>query len=392
MQQPRQLPSTPARLLWEAADFPDTERPVEPIDGPCYWCGHPLDGEGVPVSVALASFADHAFARCQTSNHICLACNYVMSGTPPKTFRMWSCLWREDGLHKGEGNSKVHESVRVPGLSMLGKDNFWPILETLILPPDCMWFATLALTGQIHTLTYGHINNGSKAWSVRMERDTIVSTPKQLAFVLWHINALYGAGFSRTEIELGQVYSIVKNGEAPWRYHNQFLAKYRGGALFALACNFLRKEGYERINAIILNAGLSPANGQLKPTNGHNRRCASLWGVRSGGWGDSGLCGCDAHDRAIFGPVCISGERGCGSCDAEHRREVVGACDTPSVGDHGQREQGEDQTPGLVGESQNRAGDGGGFRGRIQSPRVGHVPKTANRRPANPVQQLSLFD
>lgn len=200
-------------------------------DALCYTCGGACTSGQATGKAIGPNFTSQAEARAPWSEWVCAGCLAVMAGKPSKDNppqRMFSHAWSErDGWHR------------------FNKSETAPAWRYLLDPPDCRWFLALADSGQIHLLPFTPVNEGTGAWQIRMERETVAAEPLHFARVAYRAAALYVAGYTREHILTGQpdVNALHRAGVDVWREHDQHLRAVRGGPVLRLAASLLRKEG-----------------------------------------------------------------------------------------------------------------------------------------------------
>jgi len=232
-------------LLWRAAGRPDPRRKTFAAQGQCYWCADRIDGQACKVDdVITDSFTDQDQAFARSSQWLCIACAWAMTGRPPDTLRMWSLAYREDGATM----PAHHEACSVlPALSNVTAQNkadpsvFRGMLRS---PPSIgQWFVSIADSGQVHVLPFAPVNSGSGRYGVRFERNTVWAYPADYVRVDDAYGALMAAGFSKGEIESGEPYvsRISANGSA-WSRHFPTIRPHLNSGLLGLISFLIRKD------------------------------------------------------------------------------------------------------------------------------------------------------
>jgi len=234
---------SPTQIIWEALGRPEQERPAEESYSNCALCGASCNGIGVTFKNGISdSFSDYRDLESPGGTHCCEACVWSMQGRPPKTIRMWSILWREDGLVPP---SREGCPWQVPGVHMSNKADLTAFFQVLLNPPRCKWIMTLADSGQIHLLPFAKVNMPTaKSWTIRLERNDIKCNREDFPMIVSHAEALYRAGFVKDDIMYGQPQSsmIYKRGINIWKEHGGALKPWFGSKQLELATFFLRKE------------------------------------------------------------------------------------------------------------------------------------------------------
>lgn len=229
-------------LAWQSAGRPSSARgKIILDDGPCAVCAGRLDRK-VSASVALprSSFSGQDALAVPTSDKVCEACAWSMEGRPPKTLRMWSVVYREDGRSCASAATAPDLGPRV---CLINKADPAPALDVLLAPPVGPWFCALADSGKIHVLPYATVNHGRGRWVVRFERENIPGTSRGLASKVYHAAHLLRAGFSKRDVSSREPSParVAKLGIDLWREHVTALGP-RPDALERLAIFLLRKE------------------------------------------------------------------------------------------------------------------------------------------------------
>ena len=236
---------SPSNIVWEAIGKPGTTKPIVTTQGICAVCGIPINGECVLIENAFGdNFTERQYILYSSHVHVCLACIWAMSGRPSKTnspVRMYSILYREDVNNWNSSELAPNSNGAIKFANKSDLDYFW---MTLVKPPCCKWFLSLADSGKIHTLPNTKVNHDNVSWTIRFERQTITSTPKLLGNILFHTMSLYAGKFSVQDIVGMNPHPsvIAKNGVSLWREHIEPLKPFRGSALIDLATFFLRKD------------------------------------------------------------------------------------------------------------------------------------------------------
>lgn len=233
---------TPARILWNAAGRPDPGKPRTSYSGPCYLCGYSCDREGIPTKHSIPdTFTDQHRAASVESPCVCVPCGWSIAGQPPNTLRLWSWAWREDGSLQTTAEKCLW---RWPGVHACNKADASVLVQLLLAPPEGRWFASVAESGQLHVVPFARVNVGADRWTVAYDRETVTSTPRQLAELLWHVCKLMEAGFFWGEILSGEPASsrLIEAGIDPWRRHDSHVRRHRGGPLLRLLRTCMKGE------------------------------------------------------------------------------------------------------------------------------------------------------
>lgn len=225
--------------VWRATGAPPL--PGQRDAAPCCVCG----GDGAPVVDADGqlsdSFSAHRDMASISSRGLCVACAHAMAGKPPATWRLWSVLWREDGVSE----SRAGAPWSGLGLTLTNRAQTRMLLTTLLHPPACAWGMALADSGQIHVMPLAPLNlAGVRAWHVRLERNNVRCAPDGFRMLVHACASLVAAGFTRTEVEALEPHSssLVKYGAHVWRQHAAVLRSVVRSPLMDLALFMVRKE------------------------------------------------------------------------------------------------------------------------------------------------------
>lgn len=231
----------------------------EPWDGrTCLVCGYAYPTV-VPAKKAIPrTDTDGLNFRGVGSDVVCTACAWCSEGRPPDTLRMWSIVWRADGLEAPSTfvdyiNEKMAEKdkwysvawlIDSPGLALVNRSDMTPLIDTLIDPPDSPWFACVADSGQIHTVRFARMNAGPR-WTIRFEREDVSCHADDFAETLWRVACLRQAGFTHDEILSGRPEPrrlVDPEAFDAWTTHTEPLASWRGSAVLELASFFCTKD------------------------------------------------------------------------------------------------------------------------------------------------------
>lgn len=233
--------SSASQLIWRSAGCPSGQRGelAEDVDGVCALCGHG-DTATVALTVACppASFGGWQQMRWPSSDRVCRACTWAMEGKPPNTLRMWSILYRGDGVSGGIGPDMGDMC------GAFNRSDLSAVLECLCWPPDCEWSAGLAESGKVHIVPYMTVNRGAGAWSIRVDRVTFRSDPATTRRVVHHVSSLIDAGF-RVKAILDRnppIRDLVKFGLDTWKRHIEALGPLSAGQVERIAAMIIKKE------------------------------------------------------------------------------------------------------------------------------------------------------
>jgi len=228
------------QAIWKSADQPAGQRGnlAEDILGMCALCGHD-DERTVPLTVACppASFGGWQQMRWPSSDRVCRACTWAMEGKPPNTLRMWSTLYREDGVRTSNGPELG------PRVGTLNRADLSPVLETLCFPPSCRWAVGIAESGKVHIVPYIPMNSGSGVWSIRVDRVNVHASAFEFRRVVHNFAVLAEAGYSARAIinRNPSTRDLVKNGIEVWRENISALGP-TAGQIERLVAMMVRKE------------------------------------------------------------------------------------------------------------------------------------------------------
>lgn len=282
---------SPTQAVWSAAGRPmPTQRPVSARAGLCAVCGGSDSTHWTTLADGLSdAFSDFRDLRQPSSPDICAACVWAMQGKPPNCLRMWSVLWREDGLVPPSRDG-APSSMAGPGVHLNNKGDMSAFVEALLSPPPCVWIGAVAETGQIHTVPFSTLNMpNSTRWSVRLERGTVTSDSQTLGRVLHHATSLLAAGYSKGDVEtLTPHPASLRKAMQAWRDHAPHLVDAKGSRLLDLALILVRKETIEDVRRRTEQSGrpVGPRD-DAKREHGQDRP-AGLVEQSTDGAGDSG--------------------------------------------------------------------------------------------------------
>lgn len=232
-------PSLTTRLWADAGAPPNPSATNHPAA--CALCGTNAS-RTTPASKALGSgWSDYTALRRPDSDRICEACQWIMTGIPPHTWRMWSVLYTADHEAAASDERAPHHG---PHSLLTNRANPRPIADALLNPPTGTWAVTIATSGQKHIIPMAGLNNSQERWQVRFEATTITATPTQLADLLTPLAHLRAAGFTADEIQTGRISSqrLTVDAIATWRNHYQHVRPHRTAPLTDLALWLLTKE------------------------------------------------------------------------------------------------------------------------------------------------------
>jgi hypothetical protein len=171
----------PSHILHNLAGRPQLppSRKIINSDNACCVCGERASSAITTKSAFGSSFTDYDLLDDPTSDNVCVPCAWVMSGKPPDTFRMWSVLYRSDGVRLTHSETFAnYDQEKIPSLrsllgasclSMTNRGHARQIIDALTCPPDSTWFLSLTTSGQIHTVPFAKCNDGHR-YTVRLER------------------------------------------------------------------------------------------------------------------------------------------------------------------------------------------------------------------------------
>jgi hypothetical protein len=230
-----------SQLIWRSAGCPTGSRSdmIENIEGVCALCGH-SDTKTVPLMKACppASFGGWQQMRWPSSDRVCRACSWSMEGMPPNTLRMWSILYRDDGVKSDVGPSLGENAAGS------NRANLIPILETLCCPPECTWAVGVAESGKVHVVPYMHTNKGDGLWAIRVDRITLRESPTKMRHDVFHFSSLLAAGFrAKAIVERNPpIKDLSKIGIDVWKKHIEALGPASAGQTERLVAMMIKKE------------------------------------------------------------------------------------------------------------------------------------------------------
>jgi len=201
-----------------------------------------------------ANFTDQDLLAAPQAKFACSACAWVMAGTPPDTFRMWSVLWVEgkqlthSDTYLNYDADRIAEVGRLKpskNISVTNRGHNRAIVDTLTNPPNGKWLLSITTSGQIHTLPFAKVNSGLR-WSVRFERSTVSCTADVFCELLYHVSSLKILGLSDDSIMTGRPNpAFIKCDPRAWKHHAQHITRWTGSDLLALALWCNTKDNYD---------------------------------------------------------------------------------------------------------------------------------------------------
>ena len=236
---------TASQMVWSLAGKPFPEKARNKTSGivsKCAICGGAAICP-VPIAVACppASFSGYPDMRWPTSEHVCQACTWVMSGRPPATLRMWTVVARKDGdIQPSIDNAPITGN----GIHLTNKGDFSAVGKILLDPPKCEWCVGIADSGKVHVLPYTLMNKGGPGWTIRMDRELIYGNVQEMAKIIYHVASLVAARYRRTSVlsRNPTTTELNRNGVDVWKTHISGLPKVGGCAMERLATMIARKE------------------------------------------------------------------------------------------------------------------------------------------------------
>jgi hypothetical protein len=230
------------QLMYRDAGSPALENTDE-NSGECCLCGS-FSPVTAPWKKAFSSgFSDYSALANPASEVVCAACMWTMTGVPPKTYRMWSTVYRED-LQAGPSPEKAPPCGSRTLLTNRG--NTHPVIDVLTNPPASgRWFVAIAQSGQKHILVFTEVNQGgSPSYSVRFEGINMRTSASEFSQVFDMALALRAAGFSADDIVTGRPNPARLTPETipVWKSHAEQLSQTRNGSLLELALYLITKE------------------------------------------------------------------------------------------------------------------------------------------------------
>lgn len=210
------------RLLYDTVS-PHQNTP--PLPEPCYLCAGPV-WEPIPARLP-DTFMDHDKARAPLSPHICQACAFSMQE-------------RSTTLAKRVGKDKPQLMRNYSHIVLHGV--WYPLskaqkTETYALLLQLPEVAVIAVSGQKHLLFRARPG----LWQV--EEQAVPPDVATLQAIMEHVQALYDAGFGKSEMQSGDYlpYRLFRCDLDAWHAHETALRRWRGSALFELAIYLVQK-------------------------------------------------------------------------------------------------------------------------------------------------------
>jgi len=237
----RGLVLSASQILHEHAGSPSFDGASSLPDGSrCWLCGAPA-ARGLESSRWQgANFTDQNKGRGLGSEHICEACAWACSWTPPPGYppqepgkkgvnlRLFSHFWNEGSY------------------LYLKKDEKQRMLRWLVAEHEGRWFAAIADSGQKHTLPWTPVNYCTPACrGLVWFEERVVQLPGRTGFAMvFDIAKLMARGVTKTEIETaGYAPKTIRSCVlALLEFENKW-GSQRGGAWFSLAIWLAQKEG-----------------------------------------------------------------------------------------------------------------------------------------------------
>lgn len=265
---------TPTQLLYQAAmKTPDVQVPkgvihyrppqVEDVpDEPCWLCGAPTHGRGLPLAKALSdTFTDHGWSKSPNSSSVCEACCFARAPMKPSPLRMYSILATPRGL-------------RHPMRSE------WR--DILLNPPEPPVLACIAVSGQKWLHFKGRIAYSRDPFVVLLEEMPVWVEAARYRAVLSDVEELLRV-FTRQEIETGRYveHRVREFGLDRWQQIESRLEPERGTPLFQL----------------VLYVAQKPEGGDEPRSTGSTRRTSTRRPARSSST-PSGEAGSKASSRS----------------------------------------------------------------------------------------------
>lgn len=261
---------TPARILYLAAGRPDCGKATKPAPAGavCRWCGLPAGELAVPAKKAEGGmFSDGFDSSAPQSEWWCRSCVFVKTGRPPKTYRMWSLVYRED-RPAAPSHAKAHPSLLISErLHLAGRNDLSEAIDCLLSPPLGRWWVSCAESGQLHTLPRARVQTARDRWSVQLDRREVFGTPAELRRAIHSVASLYSAGSPKAlvaalEPDAGALVRIAKTEglDLPgairfWRQHEAILRGLSSDGLLSLALFLTGKETCHGLRARTADAG-----------------------------------------------------------------------------------------------------------------------------------------
>lgn len=234
-------------LLYAAAGFPEVAG-AEAVAAQCLLCGVGAD-RTLPGSSLSSGFAGWEAAAAIQSDRVCAGCFWVMTGVPPKTFRLWTVLYAPGA---DLPDSLPAAPLSVPGVYLTNRSSTLPVAHVLLDPPESEWALAIAQSGQKHVLPFTEVNPGGSPYRVRYESVEVRADADQIRELLAHVLALRAAGFSAADIQDGRPSSSKVQVELLrlWRQHYPHIAPYRTSPLLELVLWLITKESIDGLHAM----------------------------------------------------------------------------------------------------------------------------------------------
>lgn len=215
-----------SQMIYAAAGRPEITG-AESHNGTCYLCGAAMT-HGVPASFP-ATFMDYDKARAPHSTHICDGCAFTMAERSVE-------LQARTGKDRPQCMRNYSHIVLRGEWLPLSKAQKRETYEALLQSPDA---AVIAVSGQKHLCF-----RAQPGWW-QIEEQAVRPDPKRLPEIMATVQALYDAGFGKSEIESGNylAYRIMRCGLSAWEALEAMARPHRGGAIFELAVYLVQKKG-----------------------------------------------------------------------------------------------------------------------------------------------------
>ena len=235
---------TATRFVWEAAGSPTITIPnvaalLTETPGTCAICATHVPTTADANKALGNSFTDRTHIR-HPSDRICEACLWCCSGKPPASIRMWSIIAAPQAILPP---SSEKAWLQTPGLFLHNRASARTFGEFLTQPPEGEWVMSIAISAQKHVLPYATINNGSQAWTVRVEDRNLTSTPTEWQHLRAHALALRAMGIPQEAVHTGQPAFIkTRNQLDTWMHHNNAIKRWLNSPLLDFALWTITKE------------------------------------------------------------------------------------------------------------------------------------------------------
>lgn len=226
--------------VWDATGR-DPHPKATDTPGTCLICGATWDRTLRAKDGCGANF-DYRDAKAPT-DRVCEPCAYVLSGKPPKTFRMWNTLVdTTGGLPPNDEKAPYPSDGRV---HLCNRKNMGTIVFYLTEPQTTTWAACIAVSGQKHILPYTPVNRPSAdRIMVRFEATNITTTPQEMSQLIGAVAALRLAGHGVSSIHTATptVPALTREGLAAWKKYGPRIGPHAGSPILGLAIHLTTKE------------------------------------------------------------------------------------------------------------------------------------------------------